>query len=107
MADRPYIFFELTNSLCSTCLRKVEAKVIFQEGRVYLVKHCPLHKQEKVLISTDADYYQFSRRASSREPCRGSSTRRSSAGVRMTAGFVPTTNSTVAWPWWRSPTIAT
>ena len=33
MADRPYIFFELTNSLCSTCLRKVEAKVIFQEGR--------------------------------------------------------------------------
>ena len=63
MADRPYIFFELTNSLCSTCLRKVEAKVIFQEGRVYLVKHCPEHKQEKVLISTDVDYYQFSRRA--------------------------------------------
>jgi uncharacterized radical SAM superfamily Fe-S cluster-containing enzyme len=63
MADRPYIFFELTNSLCSTCLRKVEAKVIFQEGRVYLVKHCPEHKQEKVLISTDAEYYQFSRRA--------------------------------------------
>ena len=63
MADRPYVFFELTNSLCSTCLRKVEAKVIFQEGRVYLVKHCPEHKQEKVLISTDADYYQFSRRA--------------------------------------------
>ena len=64
MADRPYIFFELTNSLCSTCLRKVEAKVIFQEGRVYLVKHCPEHKQEKVLISTDVDYYQFSRRCS-------------------------------------------
>ncbi len=63
MADRPYIFFELTNSLCSTCLRKVEAKVIFQEGRVYLVKHCPEHRQEKVLISTDVEYYQFSRRA--------------------------------------------
>ena len=63
MADRPYIFFELTNSLCSTCLRKVEAKVIFQEGKVYLVKHCPEHKQEKVLISTDIEYYQFSRRA--------------------------------------------
>ena len=62
MADRPYIFFELTNSLCSTCLRKVEAKVIFQEGRVYLHKYCPEHKQEKVLISTDVDYYQFSRR---------------------------------------------
>jgi 7,8-dihydro-6-hydroxymethylpterin dimethyltransferase len=63
MADRPYIFFELTNSLCSTCLRKVEAKVVFQEGRVYLLKHCPEHKHEKVLISTDIEYYQFARRA--------------------------------------------
>jgi uncharacterized radical SAM superfamily Fe-S cluster-containing enzyme len=50
MADRPYIFFEMTNSLCSTCLRKVEARIIFQEGRVYLVEHCSKH-------------YQFSRRA--------------------------------------------
>ena len=107
MADRPYIFFELTNSLCSTCLRKVEAKVIFQEGRVYLVKHCPEHKQEKVLISTDVEYYQFSRRALSRARCRGSSTRRSSAGAPTTAGSVPTTSSTVAWPWSRSPTTAT
>ena len=62
MADRPYLFFELTNSLCSRCLRKVEAKVVFQEGRVYLHKFCPEHKAEKVLISTDVDYYQFSRR---------------------------------------------
>jgi 7,8-dihydro-6-hydroxymethylpterin dimethyltransferase len=63
MADRPYIFFELTNSLCSTCLCMVESKVIFQEEWVHLVKHCPEHKQEKFLISTDVDYYQFSRRA--------------------------------------------
>lgn len=63
MADRPYIFFELTNSLCSKCLRKVEAKVIFQDGCVYLLKHCPEHGREKVLISTDPDYYQSSRRA--------------------------------------------
>jgi len=62
MADRPYIFFELTNSLCSRCLRKVEAKVVFQEGRVYLHKFCPEHKAERVLISTDVDYYQYSRR---------------------------------------------
>ena len=36
--------------------------MILQDGRVYLLKHCPEHKQEKVLISTDVDYYQFSRR---------------------------------------------
>src|SRR6476619_6462909 len=61
MPDRPYIFYELTNSLCSTCLRKVEAKVVIQDGNVYLHKWCPEHRFQKVLISTDADYYQLSR----------------------------------------------
>lgn len=63
MADRPYIFLELTNSLCSKCLRKVEAKVILQDGKVYLLKHCPEHSWEKVLIATDADYYRRCRDA--------------------------------------------
>jgi 7,8-dihydro-6-hydroxymethylpterin dimethyltransferase len=61
MSDRPYLFYELTNSLCSKCLRKVEAKVIIQNDQVYLHKWCPEHKMEKVLISTDAEYYKLSR----------------------------------------------
>jgi uncharacterized radical SAM superfamily Fe-S cluster-containing enzyme len=61
MSDRPYLFYELTNSLCSKCLRKVEAKVIFQDDRVYLHKWCPQHRLEKVLISTDVEYYKLSR----------------------------------------------
>lgn len=61
MSDRPYIFYELTNSLCATCLRKVEAKVIIQDDHVYLHKWCPEHRFQKVLISTDAEYYKLSR----------------------------------------------
>src|SRR2546421_8944256 len=61
MPDRPYLFYELTNSVCSTCLRKVEAKVVIQEGRVYMHKWCPEHRLQKVLISTDAEYYKLSR----------------------------------------------
>ncbi len=61
MPDRPYLFLELTNSLCTTCLRRVEAKIVEQDGRVYLHKWCPTHKLEKVLISTDAEYYKLSR----------------------------------------------
>src|SRR5580692_8064091 len=61
MSDRPYLFYELTNSLCSKCLRKVEAKVVIQDERVYLHKWCPEHRSEKVLISTDAEYYKLSR----------------------------------------------
>ena len=62
MADRPYLFYELTNSICSTCHRKVEAKIVIQEGRVYLHKFCPQHRHERVLISTDAEYYELSRK---------------------------------------------
>ncbi|HEY7091097.1 MAG TPA: radical SAM protein [Tepidisphaeraceae bacterium] len=61
MPDRPYIYYELTNSLCSECLRKVEAKVVIEDGRVYLHKWCPTHRFQKVLISTDADYYKLCR----------------------------------------------
>ncbi|WP_139488548.1 radical SAM protein [Brevibacillus dissolubilis] len=56
--NRPYLFLELTNSICSTCLRKVEAKVIIEDERVYLLKHCMSHGREKVLISTDVEYYK-------------------------------------------------
>ncbi|AZB44269.1 radical SAM protein [Bacillus sp. FJAT-42376] len=58
MPNRPYLFYDLTNSICSTCLRKVEAKVIIQDEKVYLVKHCMKHGREKVLISTDVEYYK-------------------------------------------------
>jgi len=58
MATRDYIFYDLTNSVCSQCLTKVEAKIIIQQGNVYMLKNCLEHGREKVLISTDADYYQ-------------------------------------------------
>jgi len=61
MPDRPYIFYELTNSVCSTCLRKVEAKVLLRDGKVFMQKWCPDHGVQRVLISTDADYYKLCR----------------------------------------------
>ena len=61
MPDRPYLFYELTNSLCATCLQKVEAKVVIQDNHVYLHKWCPEHRFQKALISTDAEYYKLSR----------------------------------------------
>jgi 7,8-dihydro-6-hydroxymethylpterin dimethyltransferase len=61
MADRPYLYYELTNSICTTCFRKVEAKIVLQDDQVYMHKRCPRHGFEKVLISTDAEYYKRSR----------------------------------------------
>src|ERR671932_1612345 len=60
MPTRPYLFYALTNSVCSQCLVKVEAKIIFRDDRVYLVKHCPTHGHQEVLIADDIEYYKQS-----------------------------------------------
>ena len=60
MPTRNYLFYALTNSVCSKCLTKVEAKIIFRDDCVYLVKHCPTHGHEEVLIADDIDYYKLS-----------------------------------------------
>ena len=61
MPDRPYLFRELTNSICTTCLRRVEAKLVEQDDRIYMLKRCLQHGFERVLISTDAAYWKLSR----------------------------------------------
>jgi hypothetical protein len=55
---RPYLFYDVALSICSTCYRKVEAKIIFQDANVYLLKRCPQHGPERVLIADDIDYYR-------------------------------------------------
>ncbi len=60
MPTRNHLFYALTNSVCSTCLTKLEAKIIFRDNCVYLVKHCLLHGHEEVLIADDIEYYKQS-----------------------------------------------
>ncbi|AMY09226.1 molybdenum cofactor biosynthesis protein A [Luteitalea pratensis] len=60
MADRvrPYLFYDVAVSICSTCYRKVEGKIIFEDGSVYMLKRCPEHGSERVLMADDVDYYR-------------------------------------------------
>jgi len=55
---RPYLFYDVAISICSICYRKVEAKTVFQDRGVYLLKRCPQHGPERVLIADDIDYYR-------------------------------------------------
>ncbi|MSQ23140.1 MAG: radical SAM protein [Chloroflexi bacterium] len=55
---RPYLFYDVAVSICSTCFRKVEGKIIFQNDKVFMVKRCPEHGWEKVLLADDVDYYR-------------------------------------------------
>ena len=58
---RPYLFYDSAVSVCSTCLARVEAKILLKDDKVYLEKWCPQHGRERVLIADDVDYYRKSR----------------------------------------------
>ena len=60
MADRvrPYLFYDVAVSICSTCYRKVEGKIVFEAGSVYMLKRCPEHGSERVLMADDVEYYR-------------------------------------------------
>ena len=59
--NRPYLFYDTTSSVCSTCLQVVEAKVLIKDESVFLEKWCPAHGIERVLISDDAAWYKLAR----------------------------------------------
>ncbi len=58
MPERPYTYYDFTLSLCSKCLRRVDTKIVFEDEKVFMMKNCPSHGREKVLIATDVDYYR-------------------------------------------------
>lgn len=43
------------------CFRKVEGKIVFQDGCVFLLKQCPEHGPERVLLADDVEYYRRAR----------------------------------------------
>ena len=63
MADRerPYLFYDTATSVCSTCLRRVDGKIVFEDNHVFLLKRCPQHGFERVLMADDVDYYRRGR----------------------------------------------
>jgi len=58
---RPYQFYDTAVSICATCLRRVDAKIVFQDGGVWMLKRCPEHGAQRVLIADDIDYYKRAR----------------------------------------------
>ena len=58
---RPYLYYDQAVSICTTCLRRVEASILIKDVRVYLEKWCPRHGRERVLLADDAAYYRMAR----------------------------------------------
>lgn len=58
---RPYLFYDVAISICSTCYRRVDAKIVFEDGKVWMLKRCPQHGHQRVLVADDVDYYRRAR----------------------------------------------
>jgi len=65
---RPYLFYDVAISICSTCYRRVDAKIVFEDGKVWMLKRCPQHGHQRVLVADDLDYYRRSREVFIKKP---------------------------------------
>jgi uncharacterized radical SAM superfamily Fe-S cluster-containing enzyme len=55
---RPYLFYDTATSICSTCYSRIDAKIVFEDDCVYMLKRCREHGFERVLVADDVDYYR-------------------------------------------------
>ncbi|RZK75853.1 MAG: radical SAM protein, partial [Pedobacter sp.] len=58
MKTRDYIYYDYTKSLCPECLELIDAKIVFQDGKVFMLKYCRTHGDSKVMIADDVEYYK-------------------------------------------------
>ena len=56
--ERAYRLLECTTALCAHCRERVDARVVEQDGAVYLRKYCPVHGEERALREKNASYYR-------------------------------------------------
>ncbi len=65
---RPWLFYDTTASVCASCRRQVEAKIVIKGDQVFLEKWCPAHGFERTLICDDAEYYRLCREVYVKHP---------------------------------------
>lgn len=58
MPTRDYIYYDFTISICPECLKRVDAKILIKDEKVYMVKTCKEHGTFESLLASDATYYK-------------------------------------------------
>jgi uncharacterized radical SAM superfamily Fe-S cluster-containing enzyme len=65
---RDYLFYDTAVSICTTCFKRIDAKIVFEDDKVYMLKRCPEHGFERVLMADDVDYYRRCREVFLKHP---------------------------------------
>jgi uncharacterized radical SAM superfamily Fe-S cluster-containing enzyme len=56
---RPYLFYDTAVSLCATCFRRIDAKIVFEDDQVFMLKRCPEHGFDLIVQFIDADSFDL------------------------------------------------
>lgn len=105
---RPYLYYDAAVSICTTCFRRIDAKIVFEDSNVYMLKRCPTHGFERVLIADDIDYYRRCREVFLKPPEMPQHYNTPvKYGCPYDCGLCPDHSSTPASRWLRSATPAT
>ena len=56
--QRDYIYYDYTKSLCPECLETIDAKIVFRDSKVWMLKNCKTHGESEVMIADDVEYYK-------------------------------------------------
>ena len=54
---RDYTYLEHTISICPSCLKRIDAKIVEKNNSVYVLKNCPEHGSFCEILEEDAEYY--------------------------------------------------
>lgn len=71
---RPFLYYDAVVSVCNTCLRRVEGRVVFRDaedgrpGGVWMDKWCPRHGHQHTLLADDVDWYRKCREVYLKKP---------------------------------------
>jgi uncharacterized radical SAM superfamily Fe-S cluster-containing enzyme len=96
MPTRKYTYYDFTLSLCPVCLKRIDAKIVFEDNKVYMLKRCPEHGQSTVIIADDVAYYKTSGITTSHRKHPIPLIQKRTMDVRMTVACVLITSSTRA-----------
>lgn len=90
MPNRKYTYYDFTLSLCPECLKRIDAKIVFEEDQVFMLKRCPEHGNSKVLIADDMHIIKTLETTTNLLKRPINSTPKHIMDVRMIVGFVLT-----------------
>ena len=58
---RDYLYYDVAVSICATCYGRADAKILIEGDRVVMVKRCPEHGTQRVLLADDVEYWRRAR----------------------------------------------